>query len=98
MSARSQPIRDLYPSIEHAIPSSPMNFQAEDKNDELLTIKANIQVLQQGQVNQRLTLGNIERMLAQMLVREGTRDNLDRLEEDQEVEKKVREVSVSSFG
>jgi hypothetical protein len=50
MSARSQPIRDLYPSIEHAIPSSPMNFQAEDEenDDEILTLKANIQVLQQG--------------------------------------------------
>ena len=72
MSTRKQLPKDLYLSIEHAVPSSLVNFQAKDEedDDEILTLKANIQVLQQGQVNQRLTLGNIERMLVQMSARE----------------------------
>ena len=104
MSTRKQPPKDLYPSIEHAVPSSPLNFQAEDEeNDEILTLKANIQVLQQAQVNQSIehqhtksTLSNIERILAQISARDSSR-TVDHLEEEQEAGKTVREVSVSSF-
>jgi Zinc knuckle len=72
------PTRNLYPSIERAVPNSPdrdLEDRENSDNEEILILKANIQALQEAQVKQhtehKASLSNIERMLAQLMSNSG---------------------------
>src|SRR5450432_4863053 len=78
MTSRGQSSRKLIPTVEPTIPHSPEFQETREDNgsDELAQLKANLQLLQQAQVNQSLehqqtkvTLSNIEKMLTQISTR-----------------------------
>jgi Zinc knuckle len=105
MTTRGQSSRKLIPTVEPTIPHSPefQEMEEDNGNDELAQLKANLQLLQQAQVNQSLehqqtkvTLSNIEKMLAQITTRNEPRDNDSDPTPPLEEERRPRHTSFSS--
>jgi len=105
MTSRGQSSRKLIPTVEPTIPHSPEFQETREDNgsDELAQLKANLQLLQQAQVNQSLehqqtkvTLSNIEKMLAQITTRNEPRDNDSDPTPPLEEERRPRHTSFSS--